>query len=82
KGHKKILSYPAPFVRFVNFGDSSLDFELYFWSRELLPIEDIKSDLRFIIDRRFREEHIVIPFPQRDLWIKEGGFKPPPSDSR
>jgi small-conductance mechanosensitive channel len=81
QGHKKILSYPAPFVRFVNFGDSSLDFKLFFWSRELIPIEDVKSDLRFTIDRRFREENITIPFPQRDLWIKEGGFKPPSGDA-
>lgn len=68
--HNKILKNPPPFVRFVNFGDSSLDFQLHFWSREFVRIEDVKSDLRFAIDARFREADVVIPFPQRDLWIR------------
>jgi small-conductance mechanosensitive channel len=65
-----VLEYPSPFVRFVNFGDSSLDFELFFWSRTLIIIEDIKSDIRFEIDKTFRENNIQIPFPQRDVWFK------------
>lgn len=65
-----IVRRPAPSVRFVNFGDSSLDFQLLFWCRDLSRIEDIKSDLRFAIDARFREENITIPFPQRDVWFK------------
>ncbi len=65
-----ILDYPTPLVRFVNFGESSLDFEIHFWSRNLVVIEDIKSDLRFAIDKIFRENEIQIPFPQRDIWFK------------
>jgi len=34
-------------------------------------IEDIKSDLRFEIDRLFRENNITIPFPQRDVWMRK-----------
>lgn len=66
-----ILNYPMPLVRFVNFNDSSLDFELHFWTRNFLVIEDVKSDVRFGIDRLFRENDISIPFPQRDIWIKK-----------
>ncbi len=65
-----VLNYPSPFVRFVNFGDSSLDFELHFWSRNLMFIENTKSDIRFEIDQIFRENDITIPFPQRDVWYK------------
>ena len=65
-----VLKHPSPFVRFVNFGDSSLDFELHFWSQEFVRIEDIKSDMRFEIDRLFREHKVEIPFPQRDIWFK------------
>lgn len=61
-----------PFVRFKDFGDSSLDFELFFWSTNIFHIENTKSDLRFMIDRKFRESEVVIPFPQRDLHIKSG----------
>lgn len=59
-----------PFVRFVDFGDSALLFEVYFWSRDIFPIESTKSDIRYLIDKRFREEGVIIPFPQRDLHLK------------
>lgn len=70
KSHEKVMNFPSPFVRFVSFGNSSLDFELFFWSSELVPIENIKSDLRFAIDASFRAKGVEIPFPQRDLWLK------------
>lgn len=61
-----------PFVRFVDFGDSALLFEVFFWSNDIFPIENTKSDIRYLVDKRFREEGITIPFPQRDLHIKSG----------
>jgi len=67
--HSKVL--PNAIVRFVNFGDSSLDFELLFWSHEYQQIEDVRSDLRFMIDNAFRKFNISIPYPQQDLHIKE-----------
>ena len=66
-----ILKYPGPIVRFVNFGDSSLDFELLFWSRNFIVIEDIKSDLRFAIDKAFKEHEVEIPFPQRVVYNRK-----------
>jgi small-conductance mechanosensitive channel len=68
--HEHILIEPAPFVRFVNFGESSLDFQLYFWTNEAFIVENTKSDLRYKIDNAFRENNIEIPFPQRDVYIK------------
>ena len=70
-----VMDFPSPFVRMVAFGDSSLDFHLLFWSRNFIVIEDIKSDLRFAIDKTFRGNGIIIPFPQRDVWMKEGRKK-------
>lgn len=64
----------SPIVRLVSFGDSSLDFELLFWSRKGFTIENTKSDLRFLIVDRFREHGVEIPFPQRDLHLKSGKF--------
>ncbi|MCB9257140.1 MAG: mechanosensitive ion channel [Chitinophagales bacterium] len=66
--HSKVM--PGAFVRFVDFGDSALNFELLFWSSEYQQIEDVRSDLRFMIDIAFRKHNISIPFPQRDLHIK------------
>ncbi len=66
----QISTRMKPVVRFVNFGDSSLDFELHFWSEEVWKVEDIKSNLRFDIDQEFRKNKVSIPFPQRDLHLK------------
>lgn len=69
--HPEIVEHPNPFVRFTNFGDSSLDFELHFFSRNFIRIEDVKSDVRFEIDNAFRKNNVEIPFPQRVVWMKE-----------
>lgn len=68
--HPGVNEIPNPFVRFTNFGSSSLDFELHFFSRNFIHIEDVKSDLRFEIDNVFRENDVEIPFPQRVVWMK------------
>ena len=68
--NEQVLDVPSPTVQFRDFGNSSLDFLLFFWSREYISIERIKSELRFEIDLKFRENGITIPFPQRDLWLK------------
>jgi small-conductance mechanosensitive channel len=66
----EIRLYPKkPIVQFINFGDSSLDFRLRFWT----TIDDFvsaESKLRFAITNIFRENNIEIPFPQRDVYIK------------
>ena len=64
-----IFNYPEAFVRFQGFGESSLDFTLFFFSSKFMIIEDVKSDLRFKIDALFRENKITIPFPQREIKI-------------
>jgi small-conductance mechanosensitive channel len=70
--HPAVLEQPPPMVRFQDFGDSSLDFSLLVWLDDPLVEPQIASDLRFAIDRVFREQKIEIPFPQRDLHLKSG----------
>lgn len=72
---QNISASPPPFVRFIDFGNSSLDFQLYFWSIETFRAEFIKSELRYKIDAAFRENGIHIPFPQRDIHIKSDALK-------
>ena len=57
-------------VRLVNFGNSSMDFQLYFYSKNIFTIEKVKSDIRKIIFRKFNKNKIIIPFPQMDLHVK------------
>lgn len=71
-GHPEIAASPKPFVRFVDFGDSSLDFQLFFWTDKTFRVENIKSSLRFRIDKEFKKNDIRIPFPQRDVHILKG----------
>lgn len=69
--HPDISKHPAPFVRFIDFGNSSLDFQVYFWVTKAFIIEGIKSDIRFEINRQFVQNHVQIPFPQTDVHIKD-----------
>ncbi|MBX2847805.1 MAG: DUF3772 domain-containing protein, partial [Acidiferrobacterales bacterium] len=68
--HNLLRKYPQPQVLFRNFGDSSLDFYLRVFLKNIDDRHRVASDLRFAIDRAFRENDITIPFPQRDLNIK------------
>ena len=63
---------PAPRVRMRAFGTSSLDFELLGWINHPELRGRVRHDLLMEIDRRFRQEGIVIPFPQRDVHIMGG----------
>jgi small-conductance mechanosensitive channel len=69
--HPNILKDPPPLVLFTNFGDSSLNFRLIVSLNDSFQGAIPRSDLRFEIDRLFRENNITIPFPQRDIHIKE-----------
>lgn len=59
-----------PVIRLSDFAESSVNFDILFWSYNHFQFETIKSDLRFIISRKFKENHIEIPFPQRDIHIR------------
>ena len=65
----RVLKDPQPMVLFLNFGDSSLDFQLRVWIADFNDRRIIQSALIREIDRRFRAEGVEIPFPQRDLHL-------------
>ncbi|EDM44868.1 mechanosensitive ion channel family protein [unidentified eubacterium SCB49] len=69
EGQPGVLKNPKPFVLFQNFGDSSLDFTVFFFLNDSFTDPKIKSAIRFKIDRLFREHNVSIPFPQRDVHI-------------
>lgn len=65
-----VLYNPSPKVWFKNFGDSSLIFELLVWIDEPENSDPIKSAVHFRIEHEFRHRGIEIPFPQRDVNIR------------
>ncbi|MFK5891143.1 MAG: mechanosensitive ion channel [Flavobacteriaceae bacterium] len=68
--HPEILKDDLLEGRLVNFGSSSLDFQVLFYSQNIFYIEKIKSDIRKIIIKNFNEHNITIPFTQVDLNMK------------
>ena len=69
--HPDITDRESVEARFIDFGNSSLDFELLFFSQNIFRIEKVKSDIRKIISRNFAANGINIPFPQMDIYVKE-----------
>ncbi|MGB2696606.1 MAG: mechanosensitive ion channel domain-containing protein [Candidatus Zixiibacteriota bacterium] len=78
QNHPEVLKDPGPKVWFIEFGDSSLNFDLLAWIPSPKSRPDVISDLNKGIDEIFRKNKIQIPFPQRDLHIRSsvpiGGF--------
>lgn len=67
--HPLVEASPEPFVRFIEFSSYSLEFHVLFWSKDLLNISDIKSDLRFELNKELKKNKIIIPFPQQTITL-------------
>lgn len=85
KDEDNVVDEPAPRVRIRGFGDNSINLELLCWIRRPAERGIVVHRLNRDIIHRFREENIEIPFPQRDIHVKDvhnGPAKPetPPAD--
>lgn len=70
EGHGLVLKKPPPAVHFTEFGDSSLEFSVTYWSRIMDNRLKINSDLRSAFLSTLRKHGVEIPFPQRDLHLR------------
>ena len=68
--HSEVIPDPKPNSIFEGFGTSSIDFKLRFWVHSIDERLRIRTEVAVIIDRLFREEDIVIAFPQQDLHLR------------
>ncbi len=74
--NKGILGQPKPDVLFKEYADSALVFILRIWTREYINRPDVlKSQIYYAAFNKFKEHNIEIPFPQRDLHIKNDELK-------
>ena len=80
-----VLKEPPPFVLFNDFGDNALILHLRFWIMHIVLAKDrVSSEIRFEIDRVFKERGIEIAYPQRDIHVRSveglnGYLKNPPT---
>jgi small-conductance mechanosensitive channel len=66
-----VAKFQKPVVRFIAYGDSSINFELLIWiDVRVTPRRHVRSALYFEIFEEFRKAGIEIPFPQRDIHIR------------
>ncbi len=70
--HGLVLKEPAPLIFFMGYGASSIDFDLMVWVEDISNMMQVRSDLYFMIWREFQKRQIEIPFPQRDLHLRDG----------
>jgi len=75
-----LLKYKKPAVRFVGYGDNSINFELLFWMDiQKDARRKVRSALYYAIFDALKKAGIEIPFPQRDIHIRN---HPEPDNSR
>lgn len=67
--HPEVKKTKPILVRLMNFGDNALELQLSFWADKTWQVELHKSEIRFEIDRLFRQHGVEIPFPQRTLHV-------------
>ncbi len=68
----RVLKNPKPRVLLMGFGDSSIDFEIRFWITDPEEgVSGVRSDVYKRLWQLFRENGIEIPFPQRDLNLRD-----------
>ncbi|EPR66711.1 mechanosensitive ion channel family protein [Cyclobacterium qasimii] len=73
KKNPGVLMKPEPDVLFDKYNDSSIDFNLRVWTTEYTTKPNVlKSQLYYEIFKKFVEEKVEIPFPQRDIHIRSG----------
>ena len=76
--HSKVKKYPPPAAFVTEFAESSINYKMLFWVADPLDAFNVGSDLRRAIWKRFEQDNISIPFPQRQIYPMEW----PPSEQR
>jgi potassium-dependent mechanosensitive channel len=71
KSHPKVMSTPAPFVDFEDFGSDTLNFKLYAYIYDLTESINIRTDLRIAILDAFQSSGIAIPSRQTDITVRD-----------
>ena len=86
RGQAEVLASPAPAAHFRGFGESSLDFLLFFWAPAFEDSLRLRSEVAVAVHDALRQAGIEVPLPQRDLHLRSvspaagQAFGRPPSE--
>jgi small-conductance mechanosensitive channel len=76
ENNEGVLKNPAPDVLLNDYGDSSINFTLRVWTSTYITQPSVlKSQLYYSTFKKFKEHSIEIPFPQRDIHVKNDLIK-------
>ena len=81
-GHQHLMTSPGPVVFLTSIADSAINFELSGVVRNIAEAAAARSDICFSIIARFREAGIVMPYPQREIVVREGEIAAPPKKAQ
>ena len=74
---KRVVAKPAPVCNLIEFGDSSVNFDVCFWIQDPQNgLSNVRSEVLMNIWQSLKDHDIEIPFPQRDLHIKSWPLSP------
>jgi len=77
RGHPRVDRSPEPAARVMGFGESGIDLELRFWIRDPQDgVNNVRSDLYLAIWDAFEAKGVTIPYPQRDVHLRDGDAPP------
>jgi len=70
--YPRVLSNPEPVGRLMEFGDNGIALELRIWINDPEKgVNNVRSDINLAIWQTFKDNHITIPYPQRDVHVKQ-----------
>ena len=68
-GNPNVIKTPPPSVNYEQFGNSSIDIKVFFWTKHFREATQTKSELIIAINDAFKSADIKIPYPQQDITI-------------
>lgn len=68
---ERIRKNPGPVVQFEQFGNSTIELRIYFWTKHIGDAAVTKNDLIMAVVKAFKTNNIAIPFPQQDIYLHQ-----------
>jgi len=72
---ERVIAHPEPTVVFQDFMDNRIELKLFYWTRQLKDIAEVKSDMILGINKQFAKYGIVLSIPKQDIYVHTSEVK-------